>query len=195
MPKIKIITGSVRPNRFNDQPSNWIYDIATKRKDAEYELVNLAEMNLPFLDEPKSPKAREYTKDNTKAWSEKVEASDGFLFVTPEYNHSVSPALKNALDFLYYEWNHKPASFISYGAEAGGARSVEHLRAVCGELKMYDLREQLILPNYWENQNESGEYQFNEKHEEAANRILDELVFWSTEMKSAREKMTVAVKK
>lgn len=186
MPHIKIIAGSVRPGRFNTQPANWIYELASKRPNAKFTLVDIAQLNLPFLDEPKSPKAREYTKEHTRNWSEIIEEADGFIFVTPEYNHSVSPALKNALDFLYHEWSYKPASFISYGAEAGGARSVEHLRAVCGELKMYDLREQLIIPNYWDNLDEKGNFKFNEAHEKAAERILDELLFWAAKMKEAR---------
>lgn len=189
-PSIKVITGSVRPNRFNIQPAEWIYRLASERPDMmDVELIDLADIALPFLDEPKSPKQQEYTKPHTIKWAKLIEASDGFIFVTPEYNHSLSPVLKNALDFLYFEWNYKPASFISYGTEAGGSRSVEHLRAVCGELKMYDLREQLVISNYWDGLDATGKYQFNEKQHEMAERILGELAYWADVMKRARAEM------
>ncbi len=186
---IKILTGSVRPGRFNIQPANWIRDIAMKRKDITVDFVDLAEVNLPFLDEPASPKQRKYTKDYTKQWSKRIEEGDGFIFVTPEYNHGVSPVLKNAIDFLWHEWNYKPVAYVSYGSEAGGARSVEHLRGIAAETKMYDLRDQMVLSNYWNHLDENGTYLFTEEHEKHANLILDELIFWSEHMKEARKKL------
>lgn len=125
---IKIIAGSVRPERFNIQPATWIYEIAKKRTDIKVELLDLQEINLPFLDEPVPPSMHQYSKEHTRRWSKKISQADGFIFVTPEYNHGVSPALKNAIDYLFYEWHYKPVSFISYGSLAAGARSVEHLR-------------------------------------------------------------------
>jgi NAD(P)H-dependent FMN reductase len=189
MIKIKILTGSVRPGRFNIQPATWIYKLAKERKDIDVELLDLQEINLPFLDEEATPSEAHYTKEHTKKWSAIIGETDGFVFVTPEYNHSYSPALKNAIDYLFYEWNYKPVSFVSYGSLAGGSRAVEHLRAVAAEIKMYDLREQIMLPNYWDNLNDKGEYQFNERHVKNANAILDSLVFWATEMKQSRGKI------
>lgn len=186
MPQIKILTGSVRPTRFNLQPAMWIYNQAKLRGDMEVELIDLHELNLPFLDEPESPKSQHYTKDYTKAWSEKIGLADGFIFVTPEYNHSVSPVLKNAIDYLFHEWNYKPVSFVSYGSLAGGSRAVEHLRGVCAELRMYDLREQIMLPNYWELQDEAGNYRFTDRHIESARELLDALQFWSVAFREPR---------
>lgn len=189
MLKIKVIAGSIRPGRFNIQPANWILNILKERTDVEVEFVDLEKINLPFLDEPVPPSQRKYSKEHTFSWSKMIDETDGFIMVTPEYNHSFSPVLKNAIDYLYEEWNYKPVSFISYGSLAGGARSVEHLRGVAGELKMFDLREQILLPNYWDNLNEKGEYQFNERHVNAAKGIIDDTIFWSGVMKEAREKM------
>lgn len=189
MPKIKILTGSVRPTRFNIQPAKWIADIAAKRTDMQAELIDLKEVNLPFLDEPESPMSGHYTKEYTKAWAKIIGDSDGFIFVTPEYNHSFSPVLKNAIDYLNHEWNYKPVSFVSYGSLAGGSRAVEHLRGIAAELHMYDLREQIMLPNYWENLDDKGQYKFNDRHEKSAQGLLDSLVFWADVMKEARKKM------
>lgn len=189
MIKISIIAGSVRPGRFNIQPATWIYELAKKRTDFEAELLDLAEVNLPFLDEPAPPSQRKYSKDHTKRWSSTIDAADGFIFVTPEYNHSVSPALKNAIDFLFQEWNYKPVSFVSYGSLAGGSRAVEHLRGIAAEVKMYDLREQIMLPNYWEHLDAQGKYQFTERHEASAKGIFDSLSFWAAKMKEARKEL------
>ncbi|HWH07220.1 MAG TPA: NAD(P)H-dependent oxidoreductase [Candidatus Paceibacterota bacterium] len=189
MINIKILAGSTRPNRFNIQAAKWIYELAQQRDDMEVELIDLAELDLPFLDEPIPPSQNKYSNEHTKAWSKRIADSDGFIFVTPEYNHSYSPALKNAIDYLFFEWHYKPVSFISYGSLAGGARAVEHLRGVAAEVRLFDLREQIMLPNYWENLNEKGEYQFNERHTESANVILNDLAFWAQEMKVAREKL------
>ncbi|MDZ7726115.1 MAG: NAD(P)H-dependent oxidoreductase [Candidatus Campbellbacteria bacterium] len=189
MINIKIIAGSSRPGRFNIQPANWIFELANNRESVNAELLDLKEIDLPFLDEEKSPMSGEYSKEHTLEWSEKIKEADGFVFVTPEYNHSFSPVLKNAIDFLYNEWNYKPASFISYGSLAGGARAVEHLRGVAGEIKMYDLRDQILIPNYWNGLNESGEYQFNENQEQEAEALLDNLVFWADKMKDIRAEL------
>ncbi|MDQ5951855.1 MAG: hypothetical protein QG639_1136 [Patescibacteria group bacterium] len=188
MTKIKILTGSNRPGRFNIQPATWIYELAKKRKDIEVELLDIEKIALPFLDEPATPMQQSYTKAHTKQWSKTISEGDGFIWVTPEYNHSFSPALKNALDYLLYEWNYKPVTFISYGSEAGGSRAAEHLRGVAAELKMFDLKEQVLLPNYWNHINKAGEYQFSQEKEQAANQMLDTLIFWAKEMKQSREK-------
>jgi NAD(P)H-dependent FMN reductase len=189
MVNIKILIGSVRPGRFGIQPAQWIYEIAKKRSDIKVELVDLAKINLPFLDEPIPPSQRKYSKEHTKKWSSLIDKTDGFIFVTPEYNHSTSPVLKNAIDYLWYEWNYKPVSYISYGSAAGGSRAVEHLRGIAAETKMYDLRAQILFPNYWEHMNKEGKYEFNERHEHAANGMLDDLTFWSKKMKEARAEL------
>ena len=144
MTRIGIILGSTRPNRNGEQVAKWVYDNASRRGDAEYELVDLRDYPLPHLDEPLPPSMGQYQNDHTKAWAEKIASFDGFIIVTPEYNHSTSGVLKNAIDYLYNEWNNKAVGFVSYGA-VGGARAAEHLRLVSGELQMADVRTQVAL--------------------------------------------------
>lgn len=187
MLKIKVIAGSVRPGRFNIQVANWITEQASKNPNLDVELVDLQELNLPFNDEPKPAAMGEYEHEHTKKFSKIMNEADGFIFVTPEYNHSYSPVLANALSFLNSEWNYKPVSFVSYGSIAGGARAVEHLRGIAGELRMFDLREPVILSNYFFNLDEKGNYQFSEQEEKAAETLLTELTTWAGHMKTARE--------
>lgn len=120
--KIAIILGSARPGRNGEAVSKWIFDLTKKRLDADYELVDIADFNLPLLDEPIPPSMGQYSKDHTKKWAAKINSFDAFVFVTPEYNHGISGALKNAIDFLFAEWNNKVAGFVSYGS-AGGVRA------------------------------------------------------------------------
>src|SRR3989442_5227303 len=115
MLRIAIIIGSTRPGRKGEAVAKWAYQIAQERSDAESELVDIEYLNLPLLDEPMPPIMGQYTRDHTKTWSEKIASFDGYVFVTPEYNHATSGALKNAIDFLYAEWVIKAAGFIGYG--------------------------------------------------------------------------------
>ena len=126
MLKIAIILGSTRPGRNGEAVARWVHEKASKRKDATYELVDLAEQNLPLLDEAKPASMGQYEHAHTKAWASKIAGYDGFVFVTAEYNHAIPGALKNAIDFLFAEWNDKAAGFVSYGS-AGGTRAVEQL--------------------------------------------------------------------
>ena len=124
MLKIAVVTGSTRPGRNNEAVARWVYAIAKERKDADFELVDVADYNLPLLDEPMPPSLGQYTHEHTKAWSEKIASFDAYVFVTPEYNHSTSGALKNAIDYLSREWNNnKAAGFVSYGGASGARRS------------------------------------------------------------------------
>src|SRR6266851_9239278 len=147
MIKTAIVIGSTRPGRKGEAVARWVYEIAMKRDDAEFEIVDIKDFNLPMLDEPMSPMMGQYSQTHTKAWAAKIATFDAFVFVTPEYNHSTSGALKNAIDFLYREWNNKAAGFVGYGG-AGGTRAVEHLRLVMGELQVADVRSQVMLSLY-----------------------------------------------
>jgi NAD(P)H-dependent FMN reductase len=187
MIKIKVIAGSVRPGRFNIQPATWITDIAKKHQDIEVELIDLQELNLPFYNEPQPAMMGSYQHEHTKKWAKMIAEADGFIFVTPEYNHSYSPVLANAISYLNIEWNYKPVSFVSYGSVAGGARAVEHLRGIAGELRMFDLRDQVLFPNYYFNLDEAGKYKFSEQESESANTMLTELSTWAKKLKLARE--------
>src|SRR5258705_3357243 len=137
--RIAIIIGSTRPGRNGEAVAKWAYEIAQKRSDAEFELVDIKDFNLPLLDEPMPPIMGQYTHDHTKRWSEKIAAFDGYVFVTPEYNHATSAALKNAIDFLYAECANKAAGFIGYGS-VSRARAVENLRLIMGELHIATMR-------------------------------------------------------
>ena len=124
MLKVGIIVGSTRPGRKAEAVARWVHEIALKRTDADFEVVDIEDFNLPLLDEPIPPSMGQYSKPHTKAWAAKIDSFDAFVFVTPEYNHGTSGALKNAIDFLFAEWNHKAAGFVSYGG-GGGLRAVE----------------------------------------------------------------------
>jgi NAD(P)H-dependent FMN reductase len=191
MPKIKVILSSSRPARFAEQPGNWIMEISRQFKDAEFELIDLAEVALPFLDEPVPAIHNAYQNEHTKQWSKIINEADGFVFVTAEYNHGYTAVLKNAIDYLYHEWSHKPVAFVSYGADAGGARAVDQLRAVAGHLSMYDITEHVIMPQYYLNTDKDGKFQFNDRHERAATNMLTRLVFWADKMKAIRAEVPV----
>lgn len=195
MAKIKILTGSTRPGRFNIHVAEWVYkQVSDLAEGSQVELVDIADLNLPLLDEGNPPMMQSYEKTHTKKWSAIVDDADGFIVVTPEYNHSIPAALKNAFDYLYKEWNFKPIAFVSYGSGAGGSRAVEHLRAVAGEQKMYDLREQVMLPNYWNNMSETHGYQFTEEQAQLLEALTHQLVFWANHMKQARADMHASAK-
>ena len=142
--RIGIILGSTRPGRNGEQVAKWVLEQARQREGVHYELVDLLDYNLPHLDEAIPASAGQYANEHTREWSAKIDSLDGFVFVTPEYNHSTSGALKNAIDFIYREWNDKAAGFVSYGVN-GGTRAVEHLRLIVGELQIADVRAQLSL--------------------------------------------------
>ena len=185
MIKIGIILGSTRPGRNGEQVAKWVYDVASRRDDAEFELVDLLDYPLPHLDEPLPPSFGNYRNEHTKQWASKIASMDGFVIVTPEYNHGPSGVLKNALDYLYAEWNNKAVGFVSYGA-AGGVRAVEHLRLVAGELQMADVRQQVALSLLTDFENFSvlraGEYSLA-----ALNTMLDQLVAWTNALAPLRQ--------
>ncbi|MFE5140660.1 NADPH-dependent FMN reductase [Streptomyces fagopyri] len=177
MTKIGIILGSTRPGRNGEAVARWVHDVASKRTDAEFELVDLLDYKLPHLDEALPPSLGQYSQPHTQAWASKIASFDGFVMVTPEYNHSTSGALKNAIDYLYGEWNNKAVAFVGYGG-LGGARAVEHLRLIAGELQMADVRSQVSLSLFHDFENFSvfkpGDFQV-----EALNTTLDQVLAWS----------------
>jgi NAD(P)H-dependent FMN reductase len=189
MLRIAVITGSTRPGRKADTVARWVLDLAKKREDAradvQYELVDIQSFNLPLLDEPVPPSMGQYSKPHTKAWAAKIDAFDGFVFVTPEYNHGPSGALKNALDFLYKEWNNKAAGFVGYGS-AGGVRAVEQLRLVMGELQVADVRAQVMLSLYTDFENFTT-FKPAAMHEKSVGAMLDQLVQWASALQALRK--------
>lgn len=185
MIKTAIIIGSTRPGRAGEAVARWVHQIAQQRKDAQFELVDLKDFNLPLLDEPVPPSMGKYSQPHTKAWAAKIDAFDAFVFVTPEYNHATSGALKNAIDFLYREWNNKAAGFVSYGS-ALGARAVENLRLVMGELQVADVRSQVMLSLATDFENYTV-FKPHPRHEKSVNDMLGQVIAWGGALKTLRE--------
>jgi len=185
MIKIAIILGSTRPGRNGEAVAKWVYEVAKKRSDAEFELVDIKDFNLPLLDEPAPPIMGQYSKPHTKRWAAKIAAFDAYVFVTPEYNHGTSGALKNAIDFLFAEWNNKAAGFVSYGG-ASGARAVEQLRLNLAEVRMATVRNQVLFSMYTDFENFSV-FKPESRKEESVNTMLDELIAWGGALKTLRK--------
>ena len=145
---LKIIIGSTRPNRFSEKPAGWIFEHAKARPEFSTELLDLREYPMPFFNEPVSPSSKKepYTEPTVVKWTAKIAEADGFVIVTPEYNHGYPAVLKNALDYVYQEWNNKPVAFISYGSVMG-ARSIEQLRAIAIELQLVPIRNAVHIPS------------------------------------------------
>jgi NAD(P)H-dependent FMN reductase len=175
--KIGIILGSTRPGRNGEAVAKWVYELAKQRTDAEFELVDLLDYKLPHLDEIVPPSMGQYTQPHTLEWAQKIASFDGFVMVTPEYNHATSGALKNAIDFLFAEWNNKAVGFVSYGS-VGGARAVENLRLISAELMMADVRAQVMLTLHHDFENFSV-FKPGAHQEDALATTLDQVVAWS----------------
>lgn len=185
MIRVAIVIGSTRPGRKAEAVAQWVYEIAKQRSDAEFELVDIQQFNLPLLDEPAPPSLGQYSKPHTKVWAAKIAPFDAFVFVTPEYNHGPSGALKNAIDYLYAEWNNKAAGFVGYGG-AGGVRAVEQLRLVMGELQVADVRAQVMLSLSTDFENFTV-FKPAAKHEKNVNTMLDQVIAWGGALKTLRQ--------
>ncbi len=184
MPKIAIILGSTRPGRNGEAVASWVNGLAQKRTDAEFELVDIADYNLPLLDEAVPPSLGQYQHEHTKRWAQKIAEFDGFVFVTAEYNRGIPAALKNAIDYLYAEWNNKAAGFVSYGS-AGGVRAVEHLRGVMAEVQIADVRAQVALSLITDFENYST-FVPAPHNEKMIDTMLDQVILWSNALKTTR---------
>jgi len=185
MTKIGIIIGSTRPVRNGEQVAAWVHDLASQRADAEFELIDLRDFDLPHLDEPKPAMWGVYEHDHTKAWSARIGAFDGFIVVTPEYNGTAPGALINAFDFLFAEWTDKPLALVSYGV-LGGARAAEQLRLMCGTLQMAVVGPQVLLPFATDFE---GQTAFRPTDRSAAmlHTLLDKTIAWGNALAPLRE--------
>jgi NAD(P)H-dependent FMN reductase len=177
MTRIAVILGSTRPGRRGEQVARWVIDQAGRRSDAEFELIDLIDYPLPHLDEPLPPSMGQYENTHTRQWAAIIGRFDGFVFVTPEYNHSTSGVLKNAIDFLYLEWNNKAMGVVSYGA-TGGTRAAEHLRLVAGELQMADVRTNVALSLFTDFENFT-ELRPAAHQDQALDTLFAQVVAWS----------------
>jgi len=184
MVKIAVVVGSTRPQRRSRQVAEWVHSRAVAKGGGDFELLDLADYDLPLLDEPMPPSMGQYSHEHTRVWAEAIARYDGYIFVTAEYNHSVPGALKNALDYVDAEWNNKAAGFVSYGS-AGGVRAVENLRLIAAELQMATVRAQVALPFATEFENYTV-FTPSDDAEEALQPLLDQLISWSTALKTLR---------
>ena len=175
---IGIILGSTRDGRLSPQVGEWVKAQADKRGDANYEIVDIAQFKLPFLG------TTDGTEPGIAAWNEKLASLDGFVFIVQEYNHSITGALKNALDFAREGWNNKAAGIVSYGS-VGGARAAEHLRGILGELAVADVRTHPALSLFTDFEN-GQTFKPAEMHEGTVNEMLSQLVSWSTALRTVR---------
>lgn len=182
---VGIVIGSTRPGRKAEAVAKWVHEHAQQRTDARFELVDIADYNLPLLDEPVPPAMGKYSHEHTKKWAAKIAALDAFVFVTPEYNHGTSGALKNALDFVYNEWTNKAAAFVAYGS-AGGTRAVEHLRGYMAELQIADVRNQVAFYLHSDFESYTTFKPSGPHHEKTLATMLDQLVRWGTALKPLR---------
>jgi NAD(P)H-dependent FMN reductase len=185
MPKLMIVIASVRPGRAGLPIAQWFEARARAHGGFEVELVDLAELALPMMDEPEHPRLRRYSHKHTRDWSAAVEAADAFVFVTPEYNHGYPAALKNAIDYLHNEWHHKPVGFVSYGGVAAGTRAVQQLKQVITALKMTPIVEAVNIPFHTQFLDD-GTVAANEVMEQSATAMLDEIARTQTALQTLR---------
>jgi NAD(P)H-dependent FMN reductase len=185
MTRIAIVIGSTRPGRRSEAIARWVEKAAARRSDAEYQLVDLADHDLPHLDEPvPAALSSDYAGPHTRRWAETIAGFDGYVFVTPEYNHSTTGVLKNAIDYLYAEWANKSAGFVGYGTH-GGLRAVEHLRLIMGELQVADVKTQVAL-SIFTDFDDTGVVA-TPRHEKELDLMLRQVVAWAQALAPLRE--------
>ena len=188
VPKIGIIISSTRASRVGEQAARFVESVASKRTDLSFEIVDLRDYPMPFFDEVASNAYVPSTNEVAQRWQKKVASFDGYIFVTAEYNNSITGVLKNALDYAYPEWNRKAAAYFSYGS-AGGARAVQHLRDICVELQMAPVRHSVLIQGNDFFPIMNGQKQVKELTylEPLVVQMLDQLAWWAVALKKARE--------
>ena len=185
--KLVIIIASTRPNRRGKVVADWFIPIAQQHgKFDEVEVADLAEINLPLLDEPEEADSKEYVHQHTKDWSRRIDAADAFVVVTPEYNNTAPASLLNAFDYLYWEWAYKPVAFISYGAIAAGTRGLLNTRIKTTTLQMVPIKPGVFIPFIKTRIGEDGKFQAEERNEKSAVGMLDELHRWAEALQTLR---------
>ncbi|MBG0767758.1 NADPH-dependent FMN reductase [Sphaerochaeta halotolerans] len=189
IPKIGIIISSTRTTRVGEQAATYVASIAKKRTDLSFEIIDLRDYPMPFFDEVASNAYVPSTNPIAQKWQKKVAEFDGFIFITAEYNNSITAALKNALDYAYPEWNRKAAAYFSYGS-AGGARAVQHLRDICVELQMAPVRQAVLVQGNDFFQIINGQKQIKDLGylENLVEQMIDQLSWWTLALKTARER-------
>jgi NAD(P)H-dependent FMN reductase len=192
MPKLMVVIASTRPQRVGLAVGRWFVSRAEEHGGFDLDVADLAEIDLPFLDEPKHPRFHDYARGHTREWSARVEASDAFVFVTAEYNHGYPAPLKNAIDYLNQEWRDKPLGFVSYGGVSAGTRAVQQLKQVVTAVKLVPVGEAVHIPFVAQFIDESGAVQANEVMDQAATSMLDELLLMERALRRVREQRRLA---
>jgi NAD(P)H-dependent FMN reductase len=185
-PKLHIVIASTRPGRIGPSVAKWFNEFTAQHGKFEPVLIDLADFDLPILDEPEHPTKQDYKHLHTKAWAESVKAADAFVFVTPEYNYGPPPALVNALNYLSLEWNYAPAGFVSYGGISGGLRAVQAEKQLLTTLKMMPIPEGVPMPMVFQHLDENGNLVPAEIYKTSATTMLDELARWTEALKPLR---------
>jgi NAD(P)H-dependent FMN reductase len=190
MAVIAVIVGSTREGRFSEKPAKWIFQHLSKRKAVEARLLDLRDFPMPFFDQaatPAMPGRPPYKQEIVQRWTSAIAQSDGFIFVTPEYNYGTSAVLKNAIDWVYPEWNRKAAGFVSYGS-AMGARGVQQLRETLIEVQVAPIRSSVHIPvaTLWAHYTGGDVDAGLAELETAAGKLIDDLLWWTAALKSAR---------
>ena len=178
MPRLGVIVASVREGRVGAAVGDWVLECARRHGGFDVELVDLKAVDLPLFSEPHHPRLQKYTQEKTKAWSTRIAALDAFVVVTPEYNYGSPPALINALDHLYVEWNYKPLGFVSYGGISGGLRSVQMTKMMLATFKIVPMVEAVTIP-FIAKALQDGWFTGDEKTDQTAVTMLDELLRWT----------------
>lgn len=184
--KLKVILGSTRPGRKGLAIAEWFMDEVKGFAGFETELLDLAVIDLPLLDEEGHPRLKQYKHDHTWAWSRKIDEADAFVFVTAEYNTEIPAALKNAVDYLYQEWTYKPAGIVSYGGMSAGTRAAQSLRGILSILKVVPMVEAVYLPFFTKQMDEGGRFNGDEANAKAVKVMLSELEKWAVALKALR---------
>jgi NAD(P)H-dependent FMN reductase len=187
MYNLKIIIGSTRAGRKGPAVAAWVNEFTKKYSEFNSELIDLAEVNLPLLDEPNHPSMKQYQNEHTKRWSAIVDSADAYILVTPEYNFSMPASVKNALDYVYQEWNYKPMAFVSYGGISGGMRSTQMIKEVVTTLKMVPVMEAVTITFFNKYIDDQNRFTANETLEKSADTMIKALLKWTKALKPMRE--------
>lgn len=190
MIKIQVILGSTRQKRVGEKPAQWIVEEVKKYSEVSVELLDLRDWQMPFFDEPVSPamSGGVYTSALAKKWAEKIGEGDGYIIISPEYNHGYPAVLKNALDYVYKQWNNKPVAFVSYGGIAGGTRAVQQLRQVVIELQMIPVRAGVHIPLIWTQFDKKGNL-MTDRIQPQADAMIPQLIKFAKVFKEERESL------
>jgi NAD(P)H-dependent FMN reductase len=186
MNSLKIITSTTRPGRKGISIARWVFSQALQFGKFESELLDLAEIGLPLMDEPNHPRQKNYQHEHTKKWSKMIDSADAFIIVLSEYNFSIPAPIKNAIDFLFHEWRYKPVAFVSYGGVSGGLRSTQMMKQVVTSLNMMPISESISIPFFSKYINDEEDFVPDEIVTKSLQVLLTELERWSEALKKMR---------